>query len=837
MGDRRKSCPEKCPRLNLDIESPKLRGKGPRSAKIVLVGEAPGQSEDRDGQPFIGSSGQLLNELFAELQINRKDIYVTNAVKCAMSDENKKPGKKDITACRPYLLKEIQKIKPNVIGCLGAIALEAVLKRTGITKLQNNVFDSKELGIKVVPVLHPAYVLRNPSAEDSLLKGLELIKNESAKKTRVNFATIKTRRIDASTPKQIDKVLSQLEKVDAFTFDLETTSLDPRVAKIILIALSWQIGLGVTIKWSALSKKQKARLQKIFLSNKEKRGHNLKYDIQVLWANKFRIKGPFFDTLPAMALINENLKDKGLEALTLRYLDLGEYWKPLDEYRDEYLRKHKMKKKDFSYDMFPYDLLALYAQGDADATHRLSIKFKKELTQKNLLKFYNKYTLPAFRFILRMEYKGIKVNRYKLKGLIVDYREQVKVSAKDIQTNKIVKKYQKIRYAHASKALEEKWKTSKTLRSRFLESQQYVAKQIKDKDWHFNPRSPKQLREMFFDMMKLPIIKYTDKKQPSTDAEVLNILADQHNVKIAQKFISHRKLTKFLATYLESIYEKSAIDGRIHPSYLQHVAVTGRLSSKNPNFQNIPRDAKEYKKCFLADPGMVIVKADLAQAEFRCWAHYSNDQKMIADIEAGMDIHRKMASQVFNVPEDEVTDDQRTAAKNCVFGLMYGRGSKAIAKQYNIPVEKAAEVRALFFKSYPMAASWLDKQVAHAEEHRFVKTWMGRIRRLPEIKSTDHMVRAEAERQAKNSPIQGLASDMNNHFMVMNLKLAKKKGIRCYPMATIHDANLLQVRKSDAKALMNIMNTVVAKAFPKFRCTMLLDFDIGKTLGALKEVA
>jgi DNA polymerase-1 len=167
---------------------------------------------------------------------------------------------------------------------------------------------------------------------------------------------------------------------------------------------------------------------------------------------------------------------------------------------------------------------------------------------------------------------------------------------------------------------------------------------------------------------------------------------------------------------------------------------------------------------------------------------------------------------------------------------MYGRGSKAISEQYGISVEEAEEVRNLFFQKYPMASIWLDKQVAYAKEHGYVKTWMGRIRRLPEINAEDHMIRAEAERQAKNSPIQGLASDMNNHFMRMNLKLAKKKGLKVYPITTIHDANIYMVKKEHVKKMIKIMKYVVKNAFPEFRCEMKLDFELGDTLGTLKEV-
>jgi len=1238
MGDPRKHCSIKCPRLNLDIGSPRLRGKGSRKAKILLVGEAPGQSEDIDGTPFVGSSGELLDDVLTELDINRKDIYITNAVKCATPVENKKPGKKEITACRRYLLKEIEVIKPNVIGCLGAIALEAVLKRKGITKLQNNVFQSEELQTKVVPVLHPAYILRNPGEYDNLLKGMLLIKQESRARERVVLAKTKTKWIDADTPKKIDKVLEQLENVDAFAFDVETTSLDPLIAKILLMALSWQIGLGVTIKWDRLSQEQKDRLQKIFISKKEKIGQNLKYDVQVLWVNNFRVKGPYFDTLPAIALIDENIPKKTLEVLTLRYLDLGEYWAPLDEFKAKYMKEHKIKKEDFNYGMIPYNILCTYAQGDADATYRLYVIFKKELIKQNLMDFYKKYTLPTLKILMRIERKGIKINRKKLKKIIKEYQGKVVISEKDIKTTTEVKKYQKIRFAHVSKQFKEKWEKSKTLRSRSSQIE-YLKARVKKKDWKFNPKSSKQLRELLFDMLKLPVTKLTKTKQACTDASVLTILANSNQVEIAQKIITNRKLTKFLSTYLVSVYNKSKIDGRVHPSYMQHRAVTGRLSSENPNFQNIKRDAIEFKKCFLADPGMVILRADLAQAEFRCWAHYSNDQKMIHDIESGMDIHRKTASEIFGVPEDEVTKEQREAAKNCVagdtwiptitgfrkiatikkgdivldhynrpqkvkktinkkdtmyvintecgslkctkdhpfyildqnanlitktlstlstgdyilsctpknlqkkyvtwkytgekrtsfkpifkkwklnsklgyligfiiaegsissklghknvswvqkgrfvevidkvsteifgdrvkrytdkrtrvvtwkvsslefveflkyvgmctdnkkgfksfpdkmmesppcvqkaflqgyflgdgtfknhiacvgtvskelrdgvclllrsfgiypkvfiehpkkgsdfynihittqeelkilintikvsvpknwtypkqnngrkflhnindlyklrhpdadtrynikirkhlthlflkkrcpgvnktvdklidhgiysvrinsikklkkdtvydfvttgdktmiangffsldcvFGLMFGRGTKSISEQYGISRDDADAIRDLFFKTYPMAALWLDKQVAFVQTYGFVKTWLGRVRRLPEIHSDDHMVKAEAERQTKNSPIQGLASDMNNHFMVMNLKFAKKKNIYCYPMGTIHDANYIQVRESDVDRLIEVMTKVVNSSFPGFRCKMALDFEVGKTLGTLKGV-
>jgi DNA polymerase-1 len=839
-NDPRVTCPPKCTRRLLDIESPQLAGVGPIPADIMLIGEAPGQDEDALGAPFVGSSGQLLTEILHEVGIDRDDTYVTNAVKCATPVENMKPSKGDIKSCKPYLEAEIAAVKPNVICVIGNIAMEAVIGRTGILKLKNNIFYT-ENKIKVIPVLHPAYILRNPGAEPDLHKGLALVREESVSVKAVPRETIKKKRLDAKTPNEIDKVLSALEKVSNFAFDLETTSLHVKKADIICIALSWKIGLGVTIPWKALSKQQLNRLKAIFRSGKEKTGHNIKYDMQVLRTHKIAVKKPYFDTLPAMALINENQKDKTLDALTLRYTDLGEYWKTLDDFKAKYIKDNKITKDQFNYGMIPYDILKTYAQSDADSSYRLYKRFKKELMRQGLIDFYSKFTLSTLRRLMQMEYVGIRIDREKLNELIEAYTIKVENTLEELHDLPEVKEYEDVRKERVYEKLADNWENSKTLKTRFENVKDYINNRIEAnpkilEPAKFNPGSPDQISELLFKRLNLPIIKYTDKKKPSTDVDVLTELATKHDVDFLNMILEYRRLQKYLSTYLVSIYNKSEFDGRIHPSYHQHIAVTGRTSSSNPNFQNIPRDAKDLKECFIADPGMTIVKADLAQAEFRCWAHYSADQAMLDDIHAGLDIHRKTASEVFGVPEEEVTKDQRTAAKNCVFGLMYGRGSKAIADQYGISIEEADTVRKLFFKKYPMASIWLDKQVAHAREFGHVKTWMGRIRRLPEIRAEDHMIRAEAERQSKNSPIQGLASDMNNYYMDLNLKLAKRRGIKCFPIGAIHDANLYLVKTEQVPDMIKVMKTVVKKAFPDFLCEMKLDFEVGDTLGTLKEV-
>jgi len=209
---------------------------------------------------------------------------------------------------------------------------------------------------------------------------------------------------------------------------------------------------------------------------------------------------------------------------------------------------------------------------------------------------------------------------------------------------------------------------------------------------------------------------------------------------------------------------------------------------------------------------------------------------MIKDIESGMDIHKRTAASVFQVAEEEVTDEQRTAAKAITFGLlMYGMGDRTAAKRNNLSLEQVTHLRKHFAAQYPIAVQWLKGQIAFAHEYGYVKTWLGRYRRLPELNSDDDVLIAKAEREATNAPIQGLASNMNDHFMVKGYKFAKKNGIDCHPAVTQHDAQIFLVKEGQEKKMVKIMKHVVEHAFPDFRCRMVLDFEIGKTLGSLEK--
>jgi uracil-DNA glycosylase family 4 len=1240
--DPRGHCDPNCPRLHEQIASPRMCGRGVRNAKILVVGEAPGQNEDRRGEPFVGESGKLLRDALDKVGISWNDMYITNAVKCATANVNQSPNKKTIKYCRKYLEKEIEKIDPNVIAVFGAIPLDAVLRRSGITKLKNNILHSDEFGVKVIPIFHPAYILRNIGLLDDFIKGVALLKQEAESSAKVQKASVEFTHWDQTS--DIDGLLDKLETCDKIVFDLETSHLEFTKAKILCIAISWAAGIGVTVKWDGFSKEQLQRFACILNDkNKLKINQNIKFDLEMLKASGIDVQGPFADTLLEISLIDENMKEKGLDALVLQYLDIGEYWKKLDDEKLRICKEKKIKKKEFNYAMFKYDDLAEYAQWDADATFRIHEIFDKKLTELDLQSYYKEHSIPTMELLVELEYKGVLVDRPKLKDLIIEYKNKLEKAHTKIRRLSDVQKYERMRKKRASNKISEKYFSSDNLQRRHATVEAYIDKMVKEKDWVFNQRSVPQLAEILFDRLHLEPIKKSKKTQkPSTDKETLDIYAKQ-GIKLCGRILEYRGLAKYIATYLVSTYQKSKVDSRIHANYLQAKARTGRLACTSPNMQNIPRKSKDYKECIVADPGYLFVKGDLKQAEFRCWANYSNDPAMLRDIASGMDIHRATASEVFQIPMEEITKEQREVAKACVagdtwiptptgfvrintlktgdfvldqynkaqkiletidrtddafvvrtecgtitctkdhpfivinkrgqivtrqlielnpedyilsatpknlkkecirwkytgpkltcfkpifdewllnpkmayligfimaegsiqlkknrtsvtigwfqkgklvpgidklskqifgdrvrrfedkrtgvtkwllssveflgflnfiglkylgekgmksfpekimmsppkvqkaflrgyfagdgtfkksghkasvgsvskdiadsvglllrsfgiypkvyteypkggqefynvtvcnleeldilaneigvripngweypkqdrgrkflhntkkfyfenhpvgdvryhiklrkkmmlkflrenclgvnkqldmlikhniysvkiksimpvgkkkvydfvttgdkimvangfvtldctFGPMYGRGAHAIAEEHKISIKQAEHIRSVLFKKYPVAAQWLQDQVAFVHEHGYVKTWLGRYRRLPDIYSDEPKIVAKAEREAMNSPIQGLASNMNDHYMYTTNKLAKKNDIDCYPVVTQHDAQIFLVKEGQEGKLIKLMERVVQKAFPEFKAKMALDFEVGKTLGTLESI-
>ncbi|MFA5132731.1 MAG: DNA polymerase [Candidatus Paceibacterota bacterium] len=845
------TCNKKCGRYALELEHPCIRGRGNKQAKVMFVGESPGQNEDNQGKCFVGRAGQLLIQEIKGVGIESKDVYLTNIVKCAFPKVNKKPSDAEAKHCKQYIEKEIEEIKPNLIVLLGDFACETLIGRGSIKKIQNNFFVYEPTNTKVIPLLHPAYVLRNPEEIVKFREGMQLIAQELHSPDMVYKSSIKENYLVADTEQKALKTLNKLMEVSAFSVDIETSGLDYRNSDILSIQFSWQPGVGITIPWNiVVESKVVYDLLKQVLSRKDavKVGTNLKFDIQHLAKAKIAIAPPIHDIMLADSLIDENAIDHKLETMILRMTDMGEYWSELEKYKLQIMAEKKIKEEDFSYALLPKPVLYLYGAKDTDGTFRIYLQQLKELNRQGLTEFFERYSMPFMPVLAEMEYRGVKVDRDRA---FVMLKEQEKLmeelSAKTLEDEN-VKKYEEFRSRKAKEELKEHRKKSKTLVSRFPDENVYVEERIKkmgDK-WHdeyrFNPNSSAQMKELFFDMLGLVPVKMTKPKkgsnakpQPSTDKDVMEVIAERDQISLAILMREYALVSKFVTNFMRPVYELSEFDGRIHTNYIQTDVVTGRLSSRSPNLQNMSRDRPEFKDLFVADDGMVFVKGDLAQAEFRVWANASDDEDMIRDIMSGLDIHRRTASEVFEIAEEEVTKKQREPAKRGTFGMMYGIGSKTLAQRFKITLDQAKKILKVFSERYPVATAWIYSLPKIAHSKKQVRSILGRIRHLPHIDSDDQDTVAKAERQAMNSPVQAAASDINNHYMTCAVREGRRAKIKCYPALTVHDENVSQVEESRAEDFARIYKKVVDTEFPQFKCKMGVEIKIGKRIGSAEE--
>lgn len=830
-------CSDKCSHFSSKIKNKCILGRGNVNAKLMIIGESPSSQEDLADNIIVNN---VLKSLLMEFDIDENEVYWTYAIKCYVppidEKKDKKPSKKDIKVCEQYLLDEIRAVAPHVILALGATPLFVLLAMDKITKVKNNVFYSEKYNVKVVPTFNPMYILRNPSEYTELKKGFELAVSEMEDKELTKKDTVERKHIVLNSVSQVHKILDKLDTVSKFVIDLETTSLNTREAKILCVAISFAEGTGITIPWDLLSKNDDCYIKFYNLMKKEvlKIGHNIKFDIEVLEVNSLEVNGPFFDTMIASHLLDENM-GHGLDDCALKYTEIRDYWGVIDNERKKEAKKRKMHLEDVHYGLIDQSILFKYACWDVDTTITLYNIFVPKLKEEELYDFMMNFPMEYMNCIIEMETRGIKIDKEMLEKLVVKYKNDLQEVEKDLYADVNVQKYQQIKRAMKEKELSDKYLNSKLLQNRYPNGiDHYIRTSLSEEDYKFNFSSPKQLRELFFDQMRLSVSKKTDTGAASTDESVL-IEFSEKGVELAKYILKYRSLAKYISKELMGILNNLDKNARIHTSYLQHSTVSGRISSKSPNLQNLNRDAVDVKNCFLADEGFSFVKSDLAQAEFRAWAHYANDKELISDIESGLDIHRRTAAKIWGIEESEVTKDQRTAAKNCVFGLLYGRGATAISKQYAITMEQANSIRELFFTTYPVATEWLEHIQYEAMQTGKVKTWFGRIRHLPKIYSNDAEEKAEALRQATNSPIQGQASDMNNSFMCKTLKNAREAGIECYPALTIHDDNTYLVKDSYISSFISILQDVVHNSFPDWKVRMDVEIKVGKRLGSCVE--
>ncbi len=573
--------------------------------------------------------------------------------------------------------------------------------------------------------------------------------------------------------------IETLLKQSNVCFDTETTGLNPLEAKLVGIAFSWEAGKGFYLPFPEADEAAQALIEQLrpFFENEaiEKIGQNLKYDIKVLDKYKVSVKGKLFDTMLAHYLINPDMRHN-MDVLAETYLN----YTPISI--EELIGKKGKNQK--SMRDVPLKQQTEYAVEDADITLQLKQHFEAELGEANTQKLFDEIEIPLLRVLADMELEGINLDKDFLHSLSEALEKDIAQLEKEI-------------YEIAGET--------------------------------FNIASPKQLGEILFDKLKLvDKPKKTKSGQYSTAEDVLSYLAKDH--KIIQNVLDFRGLSKLKSTYVDALPQQvEPSTGRVHTDYMQTVAATGRLSSNNPNLQNIPirtERGRQVRKAFVPrDENYTLLAADYSQIELRIIAALSEEDTMIKAFQDGEDIHASTAAKVFQVPMEEVTREQRSNAKTVNFGIIYGVSAFGLSNQTSLSRSEAKELIDTYYQTYPKLSQYISDQVNFAREHGYVQTVLGRRRYLKDINSRNAVVRGAAERNAVNAPIQGSAADIIKIAMIQIHQKLKEGHFKSKMLLQVHDELVFDAYKPELEKLQALIKTEMENAY---QLSVPLEVEIGK---------
>lgn len=573
--------------------------------------------------------------------------------------------------------------------------------------------------------------------------------------------------------------LQNLLNQTSVCFDTETTGIDALNAELVGMSFSWQKGEAFYVPFPENQEEAQVLVDKFkpFFENEtiEKIGQNIKYDLKILSNYGVQIKGKLFDTMIAHYLINPDMRHN-MDVLSETYLKYSP-----KSIEDLIGKKGKNQK---SMRDVALEEIKEYAAEDADVTYQLKQNFSPILDKAETKKLFDEIEIPLIPVLAAMELEGINLDVPFLKEMSVEMAKE-------------------------SSELEQK-----------------IYETAGEK---FNLASPKQLGDVLFDKMKIGGAKQKKTKtgQYATGEEVLSYLANEHQ--IVKDILEWRQMVKLQSTYIDAL--PNQVDkktGRVHTDYMQTVAATGRLSSNNPNLQNIPirtERGRLIRKAFIArDENHTLVSADYSQIELRIIAALSGEENMIKAFQNNEDIHRSTAAKVFNVPLEEVTKEQRSNAKTVNFGIIYGVSAFGLSNQTSLSRKESAELIDAYYATYPKLKSYMSNQVDFARENGYVQTVLGRRRYLKDINSANMMVKSGAERNAVNAPIQGSAADIIKIAMINIHKKLTSENWKSKMLLQVHDELVFDVHNSELEKIKPMIKHEMENAF---KMDVPLDVEIG----------
>ena len=623
---------------------------------------------------------------------------------------------------------------------------------------------------------------------NEVMNGADSITNNNEQPTKINHyqattslsqdnsnETLPAIQIDRSryetllTEADLNRWVEKLNQANLFALDTETDNLDYMAANLVGISFALENGEAAYLPLQldylgapkTLEKTSALTLLKPVLENPaiQKVGQNFKYDLTIFARNGIDVQGVAFDTMLESYVLNSTGRHN-MDDLAKRYL--GHKTISFEEIAGK-------GKNQLTFNQIPLEQAAEYAAEDADVTMKLQqVLWEKLSKEPTLEKLFNEMELPLLGVLSRMERRGVLIDS----------------DALFLQSNEIANRLSE------------------------LEEQAYVLA-----GQPFNLASTKQLQEILFDKLGLPVIQKTPKGAPSTNEEVLEELAFSHE--LPKVLVEHRGLSKLKSTYTDKLPQMvNPQTGRVHTSYHQAVTATGRLSSSDPNLQNIPirnEEGRRIRQAFIAREGFTVVAADYSQIELRIMAHLSQDQGLINAFTQGKDIHRSTAAEIFGVALDEVTSEQRRNAKAINFGLIYGMSAFGLSRQLGIGRADAQSYMDLYFKRYPGVQTFMQDIREKAKAQGYVETLFGRRLYLPDINSSNGMRRKAAERVAINAPMQGTAADIIKRAMIqLDQKLQNDPDIAM--IMQVHDELVFEVRSEKVAFYSGLIKTQMESA-------------------------
>ena len=685
----------------------------------------------------------------------------------------------------------------DIVCPIGSEPLKYVCGLTGITKYNGIVVNEKYL-----PILDPNMTFIKPQYRDDIQKAFDrlkkLINGEEA----------------IAHEKQYHHYTDELEflpylrklqdpELKVIAVDTETTSLSPRKGSILGFVFSTKPHEGVYVD-AHIIEHYYDEFEEIF-KTKKCVFHNSKFDIQFI-RYEYGFDFPDFDdTMLMHYCLDESVGTHGLKALALKFTDLGDYDRELDEYKKSWCRQHKIKLEDFNYGMLPPEILAPYGCKDGDATIQLFQKFSPKIyNSKEFTKLYETILKPVTRAIIHIENNGGPIDLDVLDGLIEDYKIDIEETINELAFHPAVQEFEETQ------------------------------------NKSFNPNSVFHLREILFNILKLKPIKKTDTGAFSTDAEVLESLKHP----ITEAILDLRKKVKLSQTYLKNIREGVDKDNRLRSSFNVTGTTSGRLSSSGIlNYQNLPRDKDAgIKKVFKARPGYTIVQADLGTAEVYIAAALSNDKFLQRAFIEKMDFHSYVAKTMFKLScsvndVKELYPDERQWAKAITFGILYGAGPSKISETANVSMEEAKDFIQKYFKEASALKRWIDTCLSMINSNYFIYSAFGRKRRLPEAKADNRATATHAARSGLNFLVQSVASDVNLLGLIDTIDWIEKNNLRervCV-FATVHDSVVAEVSNDMVDEYVTQLKSNLQKdrGVNISGCSIVLDIEVGTSWGEL----